>query len=278
MSFFYKLKKAITNITSKANSNDVDLSEILIEADFGVLLAESIAKKLRKNEDPFIGLKNILESILSSSISKIKINKPISKPHTILMVGTNGSGKTTTIAKIAKILQEQNFSVDIAACDTFRAAATEQLSIWAEKLNCKIFKADGTKDPASVAFEAMQNSQSDILLIDTAGRLQNNVNLMNELSKIQTVLKKLNQNAPNETIITIDSTVGQNSIEQVKEFSKFCNISGVIFTKMDGQAKGGMIVRIVNDFHLPILGIGTGESELDIETFSIDKFLQDLVQ
>lgn len=277
MSFFYKLKNAIKNIISKPNFDLTELEDILIEADFGYKLAAKIAKNLLKSKNIHQDLCTILESILSPCIKSLEIDKSSAKPYTILFVGVNGSGKTTTIAKIAHMLQKQSFSVDIAACDTFRAAATEQLSIWAEKLNCHIFKADTPKDPASVAFDAMQNSKSDILLIDTAGRMHNNTNLMNELCKIHTVLKKFNQHSPQQTIITIDATIGQNSMEQIQAFHKICHVSGIILTKMDGGAKGGTIVNIIDTMKIPILGIGIGENASNLAPFSITKFLHDLV-
>ena len=277
MSFFNKLKNAIKNIIKSPEINRIDLENILIEADFGVALSEKIAKELHKSKNILQDLKICIESILAPCISKIDIEEIAQKPYTIFVIGVNGSGKTTTIAKIAKLLKEQKFSVDIAACDTFRAAATEQLAIWAHKLNCNIFKAESTQDPASLAFDAIKNSKSDVLIVDTAGRMHNNTNLMNELLKIQKVLQKFHPDAPNKTIITIDATIGQNSIEQIKEFSKFCKISGAIITKMDGGAKGGTIVRIADELKLHIVGIGTGETEKDLAPFSLDQFLQDLL-
>ncbi len=277
MSFFKKLKNAIKGISSKSASQERELEEILIEADFGVELATKIAKELRTSDDLSRDLELKIEGILNPLVTDFEIDRSLQKPYVILMMGVNGSGKTTTIAKLAKLLQSQGLSVDIAACDTFRAAATEQLTIWAERLNCKIFKSDVPRDPASVAFEAAQNSTSDALIVDTAGRLHNNANLMNELLKIQNVLKKLNESAPHQTIITIDATIGQNSSTQVREFNKVCPISGLIITKMDGGSKGGTIVKIAEEFKIPILGVGIGESADDFKKFSVKEFLKDLM-
>ena len=277
MSFFQKLKNAIKGISSKSINAQVELEDTLIEADFGVNLSSRLAKDLRKSNDLSHDLGERLYLLLSPLIKDFEVSEVSKKPYVILMMGVNGSGKTTTIAKLAKLLQKKGSSVDIAACDTFRAAATEQLEIWAKRFGCRIFKSDTPKDPASVAFEALQNSKSDVLIVDTAGRLPNNTNLMNELLKIQKVLQKMDQSAPHMTIITIDASTGQNAIEQVAAFNKVCPISGIIITKMDGNAKGGTIVRIAEEFHLPILGVGIGESEFDFDKFSVDKFLKDLM-
>mgnify|MGYP001316369900 CR=1 FL=1 len=277
MSFFKKLKSVFSKLTNIENSNCDDLEDTLIEADFGVELSTKIVKEIKKQNDLAASLKNKLESILTPLISDFKIDTS-KKPFVIILEGVNGSGKTTTVAKLAFLLQNKGLSVDIAACDTFRVAATEQLSAWASKLGCNIFKSDIPKDPASVAFEALSNTQSDVLIIDTAGRLHNNTNLMNELSKIHRVVKKIDETAPHATILILDATTGQNLIDQVKKFQKAQPISGIIINKMDGGAKGGAIVRIADEFKLPIVGVGIGESEKDFESFSVDKFLKDLVE
>ncbi|MDR0744599.1 MAG: signal recognition particle-docking protein FtsY [Holosporales bacterium] len=277
MLFFKKLKDVINKISNKDKNDISSLEDILIEADFGVELAMEISSKLRNSKNIINDLKIELERILSPLIKDF--NFTISnKPFIITMCGVNGSGKTTTVAKLAQILKKRGCSVDIAACDTFRAAATEQLEIWAKRLDCKIFKADSKREPASLAFEAVQSVTSDILIIDTAGRLHNNSNLMNELAKIYRVLKKFRESAPNENILVIDATTGQNVIDQVREFQKINEISGIIIAKMDGGAKGGTIIRVANEFKIPILGVGTGETEFDLEKFSISKFLDDLME
>ncbi|MDR3224632.1 MAG: signal recognition particle-docking protein FtsY [Holosporales bacterium] len=282
MSFFKKLKSTISGVFSTGTKGsvrigDTDLEDVLIGADFGVDLASKIARELRAEKDVVGALRMKLESILQPIIKDMEIDRS-KKPFVIVLAGVNGSGKTTTVAKLACFFKAEGLSVDIAACDTFRAAATEQLSAWAIKLDCRIFKSETPKDPASVAFDALQSTKSDVLLIDTAGRLQNNTNLMSELAKIYRTIGKIDKSAPHMNILIIDATTGQNSIEQIKEFSKVHPISGIIISKMDGGSKGGVITRVAGEFELPILGIGTGENEHNFEKFSIEKFLKDLVE
>ncbi|MDR1488152.1 MAG: hypothetical protein LBI26_00150 [Holosporales bacterium] len=251
-----------------------DIEESLIEADFGPKLAEIISQKIQK--DPQISLETIIETMITPFIEIIPTNF-YKKPTTIMLIGVNGSGKTTTIAKLANLFINKGLSVDIAACDTFRVAATEQLTVLADKLGAFTFKAkDSKQDPASVAYDAVSKTNKDILLIDTAGRLQNNTNLMNELNKIASVLKKIDKNAPDYTYITIDATTGQNALDQVIQFNKFCKISGIILNKIDGGAKGGAIVRIINELQIPIIAVGIGENMGDIENFDINRFLSKL--
>ncbi len=275
MLFFKKLK----NILKKEGTSNVkinNLEEILIEADFGPNLAASISQKVKNSaKEVPIALKSAIEDIMIGYISEIPTEFPY-KPSIIILVGVNGSGKTTTIAKLAHFYQNKGKKVDIVACDTFRVAATEQLVAWSNKVGCHVFQAEARQDPASVAYRALKSTNSDILLIDTAGRLQNNTNLMEELSKILRVLKKVSPDVPITTYITIDATVGQNAVDQVAEFNKVCNISGLILNKIDGGAKGGIILRIINELKIPIVAVGTGESIKDISAFSLDMFLQDL--
>jgi fused signal recognition particle receptor len=280
MSFFSKLKSAISRIVKTdgpAAINDVELEDILIEADFGVRLSSEIAQYLKHKKDIILELRTKLEEILVPLVVDFSVD--VSKrPYVVVLAGVNGSGKTTTVAKLAYLLKERGgLSVDIAACDTFRAAATEQLSLWAERLNCRIFKSDTPKDPASVAFEALRESKSDVLIVDTAGRLHNNANLMNELAKVYRTIGKVSGSAPHMNVLIIDATTGQNSLEQVREFRKIYPISGLILTKVDGGAKGGTIVSIAEEFKIPILGVGTGEAASDFRSFSIDKFLEGLI-
>ena len=279
MSFFKKLKSIFANFTS--NKSNEELEEILIEADFGIKLAGEIAKEVGVKGNINEALKTKIEAILSPLISNIEINKD-KHPFVIVLEGVNGSGKTTTVAKLAYYFMRRGFSVDMVACDTFRAAATEQLEVWAKKLGCKLYKEiksnEKPREPASLAYEALSNSESDILIIDTAGRLHNNANLMNELAKIHRVLKKIDETSPHETVLILDATTGQNMIEQVREFQKVHPITGVIMNKLDGNAKGGALVRVASEFRLPIYGVGVGESEKDFEAFSVDRFLKDLVE
>ena len=279
MSFFGKLKSVFQNLAFARNNEK--LEEILIEADFGVKLATELAKEIGSNGNITEALKDKIDTIISPLVSDIKINSD-KHPFVIVLEGVNGSGKTTTVAKLAYHFNQMGLSVDIVACDTFRVAATEQLSVWANKLNCKIFCGNANperpREPASLAYEALSNSESDVFLIDTAGRLQNNTNLMNELAKIHRVLKKIDDSAPHETILVLDATTGQNMLEQVKEFQKIHPITGLILNKLDGNAKGGTLVRVVNEFKLPIYGVGIGETEKDFEAFSVEKFLKDLME
>lgn len=276
MSFFSKIKNAFKNISPTKQDNDITLIEdILLSSDFGHRLSNSIALQLKNSTDINADLSMIIKSIISPYILDIP-HSFNSAPISIMLVGVNGSGKTTTIAKLASFFKNSGLSVDIAACDTFRVAATEQLTIWASMLRCKIFTSEKTTDPASVAYEALTKTKSDVLLIDTAGRLQNNTNLMNELSKISKVLKKINSEAPHFTYLTLDATTGQNAVDQVIEFNKACKISGIILNKMDGGAKGGVIVRIIDELKIPIVAIGNGESLENLHQFSIDDFLKEL--
>ena len=279
MSFFAKLKSIFKNLTSSKTNEE--LEEILIEADFGVKLATEIAKEVGTKGDITEALKNKIDTIISPLICDIKVNYD-KHPFVIVLEGVNGSGKTTTVAKLAYHFQQMGLSVDIVACDTFRVAATEQLAVWAEKLNCRIFcgnsNSEKPREPASLAYEALSNSKSEVLIIDTAGRLQNNRNLMNELAKIHRVLKKIDASAPHETILVLDATTGQNMVEQVKEFQKIHPITGLILNKLDGNAKGGALVHVANEFGLPIYGVGIGETEKDFEAFSVEKFLKDLME
>jgi fused signal recognition particle receptor len=279
VSFFKKLKSAISKmIEGKGTStSEFMLEDLLIEADFGPTLSSIIADEIKNEPDLRTALKTKLESILLPLMSNFSIDTT-KKPFVILLEGVNGSGKTTTVAKLAFLLKNKNISVDIAACDTFRAAATEQLSLWVSKLNCKIFKSDSPRDPASVVFEALSHTKSDTLIIDTAGRLQNNVNLMSELEKIHRVMKKIDESAPHMNVLIMDATTGQNLIEQARAFEKIAPISGIIINKMDGGSKGGAIVRVAYELKLPILGVGIGESERDLENFSVDKFLKDFME
>lgn len=276
MSFFKKLKDAISNIVSGKNTQEItSIVDLLIEADFGIALSESLANKIKNTKSIKESLKEEISNILNPLISDIVIDKSY-KPFVITLCGVNGCGKTTTVAKLINKFHNDGLSVDIAACDTFRAAADDQLEVWASRLNTKLYKGTN-KDPASVAYTAITSTNSDVLIVDTAGRLPTNTNLMNELSKIYRVLKKVDNKAPHMNIIVLDATNGQNTINQVQAFNSISQINGIILAKIDGGAKGGTIVNIANKLRIPILGVGTGEGKDDLEMFSIDKFLKDLL-
>lgn len=266
-----------------------ELEELLIISDISMDIISVIIKKLRKNKyNKNVDLKDIkqiisneLASILKEQEEKLEIDKE-EKPFVILFVGVNASGKTTTIGKIAHKLREERKNVMIAACDTFRAGAVEQLRTWAMRSGAEFMHPEKTgTDPASIAFKALQKARDekfDVLLIDTAGRLQNNANLMEELSKIVKVLKKIDSNTPHKTIIVLDATIGQNSKKQLELFEKAVPIDGIIMNKLDGTAKGGILISIANSFKKPIYAIGVGEKTEDLTEFDSKNFVNSLLE
>ncbi len=260
-----------------------DLEDFLIQSDVGVESARELKDKFAsKKINPKISNKDEVYKIFSSYISEIL--KPLeknvqnidsNKPSVILIAGVNGVGKTTTIGKLGKILSQNNKKVVFGAADTFRAAAVNQLEIWAKKINADIIKSNEGADPASVAYKALEYAKKnnlDYLLIDTAGRLQNKKNLMDEFEKITKVVKKIDANAPHETFLILDATTGQSAISQVEEFKKITPITGIIMTKLDGTAKGGILLAIGRKFKLPIIALGMGEKEDDLQTFNSEYF------
>ena len=208
-------------------------------------------------------------------MKKICLKKKIDTPCVLLLSGVNGSGKTTTAGKISEKLRKNNKKVVIAACDTFRAAAVSQLETWAERTGSIFVKGDDNSDPAAVAYKSMElaiKEKADYLIIDTAGRLQNKSDLMQELSKTCRVLSKLNKNAPQEKVVVLDGTVGQNAHSQLKHFDEAIGITGIIVTKLDGTAKGGVIISLAEEFKKPIYAIGVGEKVEDLDVFKADEF------
>ena len=201
--------------------------------------------------------------------------------NVILVAGVNGSGKTTTIGKIAKIFKENNNKVVLSASDTFRAAAIEQLENWANKIGVELVKSNQGSDPASVAYKAMsfaKENNFNQLIIDTAGRLQNKKNLMEEYKKIANVVKKIDDSAPHEVILVLDATSGQNILSQVDEFNKIIPITGLVMTKLDGTAKGGILLALSKKYKIPIIGLGLGEKEDDLQIFDVEKFAEAFTQ
>ena len=260
-----------------------ELEDFLIESDVGVESAKELREKFAKIKvDPKSLEKNEIFKIFSSYISEML--KPLeknleeintNKPTVILIAGVNGVGKTTTIGKLGKILGKNDKKIVLGAADTFRAAAVSQLEVWSKKINASIIKSDEGSDPASVAYKALEYAKKnnfDYLLIDTAGRLQNKKNLMDEFKKITKVLKKIDQNAPQETFLILDATTGQSAINQVEEFTKVTPITGIIMTKLDGTAKGGILLAIGRKFKLPIIALGMGEKEDDLQKFNSEYF------
>lgn len=266
-----------------------ELEEILIEADVGVTLALDIieATKNEARENNVTEPQEINELLVDKMfVSYVNQGDDIvneiqftEKPIVLLVVGVNGVGKTTTIAKLAKRYIDQGKKVTLVAADTFRAGATEQLNIWAERLKCPISVGKENADPASVAFEGVRlgkNNGSDLIIVDTAGRLQNKANLMAELSKIRRVIAKEIPNAPQETFLIIDATTGQNGVLQAKAFKEVTPLTGVVITKMDGTSKGGIILAIRDELGIPVRFIGLGEKMDDLTEFDLDQYLYGL--
>ena len=276
-------------INKKADLKTLDLfEEFLIESDVGVVAAKELRQIFsnskidpKKNNLDQINLlcEEYIKKLMLPLEKKIFIEENI-KPKVILIAGVNGVGKTTTIGKLGKIFNENDNKIVFAAADTFRAAAINQLEIWSEKIGATIIKSETGSDPASVAFKAIEFSQKndiDCVLIDTAGRLQNKKNLMDEFKKISKVLKKIDSSYPHETLLILDATTGQSSINQVEEFQKITPISGLIMTKLDGTAKGGILLAVARKYNLPIIAVGLGEKENDLELFKAEDYAKALM-
>ncbi len=283
------LNKISETITRKAIIDEQtieELEEALITCDLGLDLAEKLIAKARKTilsnserslEHVIMAIKEELKNLLiQEEVSLLEKINNSSKPYVILVVGVNGSGKTTTIGKLAHLIKQYGLKVIIGSADTFRAAANDQLKIWAERAQVGLINAD-SDDPASVAFTTVKKAledKTDVVLIDTAGRLHNNKNLMKELNKIKNVLSGLIPGAPNDTFIVIDGNSGQNVINQANDFNNSVNLTGLIVTKLDGTAKGGNILQICNEMKMPIKFIGVGENLEDIQSFSLEEYLE----
>ena len=303
MSIFDKFKLGLSKSSKNLSSglNDLifkkkidenmlnELEDFLIQSDVGVESAKELREKFANTKvNPKTVEKDEIFKIFSNYVSEIlkpleknleNINK--NKPSVILIAGVNGVGKTTTIGKLGKILGQNNKKIVLGAADTFRAAAVSQLEVWAKRINADIIKSDEGADPASVAYKALDHAKKnnfDYLLIDTAGRLQNKKNLMDEFKKITKVLKKIDSNAPHETFLILDATTGQSAISQVEEFKKISPITGIIMTKLDGTAKGGILLAIGKKFKLPIIALCMGEKEDDLQTFNSEYFSNALMQ
>jgi fused signal recognition particle receptor len=284
-----KLNDGIKNIFVRKKLDDETLEELedlLIISDIGVETSSYITSQIAKNkfdkevttEEIRHDLAKYITEIIEPVATPIELSDK--KPHVILMCGVNGTGKTTTIGKIANNYKNDGKKVVIAACDTFRAAAVEQLEVWSKRSDCLLIKGKAEADPASVAYEAFEKAKqenADVLLIDTAGRLQNKKNLMEQLTKIIKVIKKLDEDAPHNSIIVLDATTGQNANSQVKVFKEMVNLNGIIVTKLDGTAKGGVVVSLAKQFSLPIHAIGVGESIEDLKPFNAESFANSLV-
>ena len=292
MSWLKKLTEGLRRSSSAAKSKlsgifigkkiDADtmesLEEALISSDLGVSASQKIVKEFEKNYSGKTSDQEELLEALSKSISNIL--EPLEKelivsddhhPHIMMLVGVNGSGKTTTAGKLAKRFSRQGKKVILVAADTFRAAAIEQLKGWAEKTSVELISAEKGTDPAALVYQSIEKARiqkTDLILIDTAGRLQNRIELMEELAKIVRVIKKLEPEAPHDSLIVLDGTVGQNALSQLKAFLDVAAITGLIMTKLDGSARGGVLVALAEEFGLPIHLIGVGETAEDLQDFN----------
>ena len=266
-----------------------ELEDFLIQSDVGVESAKELREKFANTKvnskssgkDEIFKIFSDYASEILKPLEKNLENINQNKPSVIIVAGVNGVGKTTTIGKLGKILGQNNKKIVLGAADTFRAAAVSQLEIWAKRINADIIKSDDGADPASVAYKALDHAKKnnfDYLLIDTAGRLQNKKNLMDEFKKITKVVKKIDSDAPHETFLVLDATTGQSAIGQVEEFKKITPITGIIMTKLDSTAKGGILLAIGRKFKLPIIALGMGEKEDDLQAFNSEYFSNALMQ
>jgi fused signal recognition particle receptor len=277
---------------SKVDDDVLDnLEDVLISSDVGVETTLKIIKRIEKRaaSDKYVTtdeltrlLREEIAGLLLENQSQDAENFTIpktSKPYVIMVVGVNGVGKTTTIGKLAYQFKKNGFSVYLGAADTFRAAAVEQLSIWGERVGAPVVKQKMGADPASVAFDSLSSAkanQADVVIIDTAGRLHNKVNLMNELTKIKNVMKKVLPDAPHEILLVLDGSTGQNAFEQAKQFTAATEVNALAITKLDGTAKGGVVIGISDQFRIPVKYIGLGEGVEDIQVFRRTEFVNSL--
>ncbi|HPQ09469.1 MAG TPA: signal recognition particle-docking protein FtsY [Bacteroidia bacterium] len=285
---FEKISRAIAG-KSKVDDEILDeLEAALISADVGVDTTIEIIERLQKRvkEQKYLNTDE-LHQILQQEIEQMMVTPQQDifysneKPYVIMVVGVNGVGKTTTIGKLANMFKQSGYSVLLGAADTFRAAAIDQLKVWADRVNVPIVYQQPGADPASVAFDTLQSAKAkniDVVIIDTAGRLHNKVNLMNELSKVRNVMKKILPNAPHEVLLVLDATTGQNAFEQCKQFTNATQVNAIALTKLDGTAKGGVAIGLSHQFKVPIKYIGTGEKITDIQLFDSKKYIQSIFE
>ncbi len=285
-----KLANPISNSFTKRRLDEQaleELEELLIKSDLGVSLSTRIVQKLSKTRfDKEISADEIRDTLAEEIEEQLKpVAKPLNfnpqlKPHVILMCGVNGSGKTTSIGKLASHFKTKKLSVMLAACDTFRAAATEQLQIWGDRTGSSVYSSSKGSDAAAIAYDAFSKAKIekvDVLLIDTAGRLQNKKDLMAELKKIIRVIQKIDKTAPHNCLLILDASTGQNAISQVQIFRELVDINGLIITKLDGTARGGIVVAIAEEFGLPVHAIGVGEGVEDLQPFEARDFSRSLL-
>ena len=285
ISFFQRLTRAVVG-KSRVDDDTLDaIEEALVESDMGVDTTLKIIDNLeqRVSKDKYMSFDELV-SQLRDEISKL-IDEPEQlfdfsrKPYVILVVGVNGVGKTTTIGKMAALFKSQGKKVILGAADTFRAAAVDQLTIWAERAGVDLVKQSMGSDPASVAFDTVKAAVArgaDVAIIDTAGRLHNRIDLMNELTKIRNVVRKVIPDAPHDVMLVLDASTGQNAFQQAKEFSRATDITSLVVTKLDGTAKGGVVVGVSDQFHIPVKFIGVGEKIGDLKQFDKQDFVDKL--
>ncbi len=284
-----KLSEGISTIFTKRRLDQEaldELQDILIMADMGVTTSARLTAELAKNRfNQEVDEKEIRETLAELIATTLRpLANPLhvssKKPFVALMIGVNGSGKTTAIGKFSHFYKQQGLKVRVAACDTFRAAAVEQLATWTQRSGVAFVQGALNTDAAGLAFEAYQqalDNQDDLLLIDTAGRLQNKANLMAELEKMTRVLKKLDPSAPHAVILVLDATTGQNALTQVDVFKQTAGVTGLVVTKLDGTAKGGVLVAVAERYQLPIYAVGVGEGIDDLQSFDADSFARSLL-
>ena len=286
--FFTKLNKAVAG-KSKVDDDVLDnLEEILVSSDVGVNTTLKIIKRIeeRVSKDKYLGtseLNEILREEIAGLLSEVDSGNATEftipadkKPYVIMVVGVNGVGKTTTIGKLASQFKKQGLKVVLGAADTFRAAAIDQLQVWADRVDVPMVRQNMGSDPASVAFDTIKsavNQNADVVIIDTAGRLHNKVNLMNELTKVKRVMQKVVDDAPHEVLLVLDGSTGQNAFEQAKQFTAATEVTSLAVTKLDGTAKGGVVIGISDQFQIPVKYIGVGEGIDDLQVFNKFEFV-----
>ncbi|WP_299627639.1 signal recognition particle-docking protein FtsY [uncultured Tenacibaculum sp.] len=287
-SFFSKLSKAVAG-KSKVDDDVLDnLEEVLVSSDVGVNTTLKIIERIEERvaKDKYLGteeLNKILREEIAGLLSETNIGDETDftipenkKPYVLMVVGVNGVGKTTTIGKLASQFKKKGLKVVLGAADTFRAAAIDQLQVWADRVDVPIVRQEMGSDPASVAFDTLQsgvNQGADVIIIDTAGRLHNKVNLMNELTKIKRVMQKVVGDAPHDVLLVLDGSTGQNAFEQAKQFTKATEVTSLAVTKLDGTAKGGVVIGISDQFQIPVKYIGVGEGIDDLQVFNKYEFV-----
>lgn len=287
-SFFSKLTKAVAGKSKVDDDVLDDLEEVLVTSDVGVKTTIKIIERIenRVSKDKYLGtgeLNAILREEIAGLLSETNSGEATDfevpkdkKPYVLMVVGVNGVGKTTTIGKLAYQFNKQGLKVVLGAADTFRAAAIDQLQVWADRVEVPIVKQDMGSDPASVAFDTLQsgvNQDADVIIIDTAGRLHNKINLMNELTKVKRVMQKVVGDAPHDVLLVLDGSTGQNAFEQAKQFTAATEVTSLAVTKLDGTAKGGVVIGISDQFQIPVKYIGVGEGIEDLQVFNKYEFV-----